>query len=275
MFAGAVVRDDRRGALPRVEAREEPSRDVLLGPQDAKARVRARGDPRGIGAEEGRRFRDHAARGGREVERDVMTLEAPCPRTVVRGSAEDRQVVAVRVPDRVALRFAQDALEENDTPGLLVAPRRKARAEHLHGGGALGRIQLPQRDAAPLPGHVAPARALLAFERQSAGRLMRRPQESEERARGPSDVGVVGREPRGREDHEKERRGEASHDASPASRVTICFGFMSVRCTGHRSAISSMRRLCSSDRGPESSISRSIRSIRLSSRVSHSAQSGA
>jgi len=94
---------------------------VLLA-EGAQAFLRAGSHRRRVGAEETRRVDRHLFAGEREVERQVMPLEAPAPLLGAVRRAVDRDVIALGIARKAeGLDLAQHQLELDDIHDLAVA----------------------------------------------------------------------------------------------------------------------------------------------------------
>src|SRR5262245_39588115 len=116
-----------------------------------------------IGAEERGRDRDGAARDQREVEREMMTLEAPAPRGGRFGRAEDAHVVFLGVAQEAAegLDLAQDLLQLHHVDRLRVAHARERCLHELVGGDTGGGRHILERDSGAALRYVVPVPPLL------------------------------------------------------------------------------------------------------------------
>ncbi len=134
--AGRFVADHGLLALVVVEGLEQRAGEVLLATQGAQSLARAARNTVRVGAEEQGRGGGRLAGDDGEVERYVVSLEAPAPVAVLAWFTEERHVVAERIPHRReavgAGRFlepAQYGLQAHDGGRLAVAPAAERGAE--------------------------------------------------------------------------------------------------------------------------------------------------
>ena len=186
----------------------------------SRARVRrplcgARAHLGRIGAEERRRDRDRLAGHEREVEREMMALEAPAPGRrgrIRRAEHRDRVVLGIAQEPAERLELAQHALEADHVDGLGVADRREARLHQLVGRGPRGRGHRLEGQALAAARDVVPVEALLVGEGEDGAppRIVgqrgekRRRRAGHRRARGVGDLGEGG--PRRRPGRGRHRR---------------------------------------------------------------------
>ena len=135
-----------------IQALEEIAGIIFGLRQDAFAFVRASLDLGGIGAEEARRGSDDLRSLHREIQRQVMSLDAPAPFAGFRRCAENGEEIPFGVADIVGLfRFlvAEDAFQAHDRGGGVVARFAGSCFYEKEGGFFLRRRHVHQRQAFP------------------------------------------------------------------------------------------------------------------------------
>ena len=162
------VEDD---PLPRLslEERQQFPRDRLFRGEDFKAGVVPLLHDRRIAAHECGRGRHDLAAVQRDVERQMVSLDAPTPRLRGRGRVEHREVVAVGVPNVAPFALVEDLLQVHDAERLGDPLMAEHGPEQAIRKPALGRGELPVGQSLPIPRDEVPVEPLFILERE--GRL--------------------------------------------------------------------------------------------------------
>ena len=206
MSRGASAETTALAALRGRQRRHELAREVLLGAEHAKSGQRAAANLGRVRAEERRRHADAGRRDG-DVQRHVVTLEAPRPSLRQRRLAEQHDLVvadAARQARRV--EHPEDLLELHDLDDLEIAARaQERRQEPVRQPPLLAGHQI-ERHADTLRRPIGPvaARFVAELEREVLAFV-----EAEQRLRAAGTAGD-GREQRARRlDHVLRRRDAA------------------------------------------------------------------
>jgi hypothetical protein len=112
----------------------------------------------------------------RDVEREMMAVDAPSPRRAVAGITEDGEhVIGGVIGLVVALDLGNDGFEPHDVFGAAEATLAEGGAENRHRGQVLGCVHLLERDATTFLRYVVPIEALARVEGEAgAGALLQR-----------------------------------------------------------------------------------------------------
>ncbi len=96
------VRNDCARALRRTQRSQKFARHIFLSGQQPRTSARSRGNAMRVGAHEQRRDDVWSSRtNARDIHGEMMSLEAPSPWTVARGSIKNRHEVALGIAHQV------------------------------------------------------------------------------------------------------------------------------------------------------------------------------
>ena len=229
--AGRFSRDHRRLALLRVKAQHQGARHVLLAAEGPPPGLGPGWNPRRIGPHERGPGHGQLVARRREVERQVVALEAPPPGPVRAGRAEDRDVIVLGIAALgTAFQDAQNPFQFDDRVGLVVPLAAHRRLEEGMCGAPLLQRHVLEREAVARHGREGPVEALLVAEVVGGPPSGLVVEEGEEGCRGPHNAVLAGRgrrcpRPSGRRNprcHRGQRR-EAESQAGPLPCRTCAF----------------------------------------------------